>query len=154
MKKVFSLLVAFALIFSFAGCTDTEAKFYEANAVAEALNANLEFGEELEKSIPDIAYSIYGIDSALCTDAAFYSGSGATADEIAVFNCVDENAVNTVNEAVNARLDYLLEGYSSYGPQEVPKIESAAVLTKGNTVIFCICNNPESAESVADSAAE
>lgn len=154
MKKIFSLLIAFVLLFSFTGCTDNETKFYEANAVADALNANLEFGEELEKSSADIACSIYGIDSALCTDAAFYSGSGATADEIAVFNCIDENAVNTVAEAVNARLDYLREGYSSYGPQEVPKIESAVVLTKGNTVILCICNNPKNAESVADSAAE
>ncbi len=154
MKKIFSFLIAFALIFSFAGCADNKAKFYEANAVADALNANLEFGEELEKSTADIAYSIYGIDSALCTDAAFYSGSGATADEIAVFNCVDENAVNSVADAVEARLDYLHEGYSSYGPQEVPKIESAAVITEGNTVILCICNNAENVKDVADSVAE
>ncbi len=154
MKKIFSVLIAFALLFSFAGCTDNEAKIYEANAVADSLNANLEFGEELEKSTADIAYTIYGIDPELCTDAAFYSGSGATADEIAVFNCVDEAASKTVYDAIKARIDYLHEGYSSYGPQEIPKIESAALLTEGNTIIFCICNNPENAGTVADSAAE
>ena len=78
----------------------------------------------------------------------------ANKDEIAVFDCVDETACATVFEAVNERIEYLREGYSGYGPEEVPKIDSAALITLGNTVILCICENPEKAESIAVSAAK
>ena len=77
-----------------------------------------------------------------------------TVDEIAVFNCVDSSALEKVTDAVNSRIEYLRDGYSSYGPQEVPKINSAAVITHDNTVILCICENPENAESIVKTATE
>lgn len=150
MKKISAFIAALALVFCFGGCTK-EAINYNANSAADALNASLTFGETLEKSTSDAAYSIYGIDPALCSDAAIYVGSGATADEIAVFNCIDENAVNTVLEAVNARIEYLIEGYSSYGPDQVPKIEAASVITSAETVIMCICDNPEAINGILGS---
>lgn len=155
MKRVLAFLISAIMIFAFAGCSNNKKdKFYPAEAVADALNENLRFGEALEKSSAEIAYNIYGIDSSLCTNATVYIGSGATADEIAVFNCTDEAAAETVYETAQARLQYLLEGYSSYGPEEVPKIENAALLREGNTVILCISENSDIAQSVADSVAE
>lgn len=148
MKKITIFLAALAMLFAFAGCIKEEVKNYEADAVADALNTGLTFGETLEKSTADAAYSIYGIDPALCTNAAVYVGSGATADEIAVFNCTDAAAAETVLKAVNTRIDYLREGYSDYGPDQVPKIDSAAVITLGNTVVMCICDTPEKVESI------
>lgn len=154
MKKTVTVFIAIVMALAFFGCTKNETKIYDADKVAEALNDKLEFGEILEKSTADAAYSVYGIDPALCSKAALYIGSGATADEVAVFNCVDEAAFEAVYDAVEERLHYLHEGYSSYGPEEVPKIESVAIMTKGNTIILCICENPDKAEKVADSAAE
>lgn len=142
MKKIAVIFLAAISMLSFFGCE--KAKIFDANILADTLNSNLEFGEALEKTDSEIAYSIYGIDPALCNDAAVYLGSGATADEIAVFSCVDNAAVKKVVEAANNRLDYLHEGYSSYGPDEVPKIEGAKVITEGLTVIVCICENPDS----------
>ncbi len=142
MKKAVVILLTVIMTVSLFGCENT--KIFDVNTLADTLNSNLEFGEALEKSESEIAYSIYGIDSSLCTDAALYLGSGATADEIAVFNCIDNNSVKKVVEAANNRLDYLREGYSSYGPSEVPKIESAKIITEGLTVIVCICKNPDS----------
>ena len=141
MKNIIAvILTAFLMLFLF-GCGN--AKIYDVNELADSLNSNLEFGEILEKTDAEIAYSIYGVEPELCTDAALYIGSGATADEIAVFNCTDSTSVEKVTEAINNRLDYLIEGYSSYGPAEVPKIEAAKVINEGNTIIVCICENPE-----------
>lgn len=153
MKKTVAAFIAVIIMLAFFGC-GKEAKIYDADAVADALNAELEFGETLEKSTADAAYSVYGIDPALCSKAAMYIGSGATADEVAVFNCVDEAAFEVVYDAVEERLHYLHEGYSSYGPEEVPKIESVSIITEGNTIILCICENPDAAQAIADSAAE
>ncbi|MBQ8015133.1 MAG: DUF4358 domain-containing protein [Clostridia bacterium] len=151
MKKLTAALFAVIIAFTFFGCSK---KIYDADIVADALNSGLKFGESLEKSTPEAAFSVYGIEPDLCQKAAIYLGSGATADEIAVFDCVDETACATVFEAVNERIEYLREGYSGYGPEEVPKIDSAALITLGNTVILCICENPEKAESIAVSAAK
>lgn len=148
MKKTTAFVVVLAMLFAFGGCVNKEKKSYDADKAADALNAGLSFGETLEKSTADAAYSIYGIDPAICTNAAMYVGSGATADEIAVFNCTDTLAAETVLEAVNSRVEYLKESYSGYGPDQVPKIDSAAIITSGNTVIMCICDNPENVEGI------
>ncbi|MBQ7838339.1 MAG: DUF4358 domain-containing protein [Clostridia bacterium] len=153
MKKIWAAVLAALIMLTLFGCTK-EAKTYDANKLADALNAGLKFGETLEKSEAEVAYSIYAVDESLCTDAALYLGSGATADEVAVFNCVDETAAEKVKNAVDDRLDYLLDGYSSYGPAEVPKIESAAVITEGVSVILCICENPDAVSGIMDAAAE
>lgn len=148
MKKISAIIAAIAILFSFGGCVNEKAGSFDANAAADALNSGLSFGEALEKSTADAAYSIYGIEPSLCTNAAIYVGSGATADEVAVFNCVDADAAKTVLESVKSRVEYLKEGYSSYGPDQVPKIESAAIVTIDNNVILCICDNPENVNSI------
>lgn len=149
MKRISAIIIAFAIILCVGGCVN-EAANYDANITADTLNSGLTFGEALEKSTADAAYSIYGIDPSLCKDAAIYVGSGATADEIAVFNCVDAESAKTVLEAVNSRIEYLKEGYSSYGPDQVPKIESATVITSAETVILCICENPETVNGILE----
>ena len=116
---------------------------FDVNTVADALNSNLSFGESLEKSTPEVLFSIYGVDASLCTNAAFYSNSGAVADEVAVFECTDSSASNEITEAINNRIEYLRDGYSSYGPDQVPKIDKATVISDGNIIVFCICNNSE-----------
>lgn len=151
MRKIWAVIIAAVMALAFFGCTKDGGN-YDADIIADALNSELQFGEELEKSTQEAAYSIYGVDSSLCTKAAFYAGSSATADEIAVFNCVDDSARQTVADAVQARIDYLREGYGSYGPDQVPKIDSASVITKGNTVIICICENSDAVQGVIDSA--
>ena len=151
MKKLSAFLIAIAIIFSFGACTKNEKKVYKADPTADALIAGLSFGDTLEKSTADAAYSLYSIDPTLCVNAAIYVGSGATADEVAVFNCTDPLAAEYVLESVNARIDYLREGYSDYGPDQVPKIDSAAVITSGSTVILCVCENPEDVNDVLES---
>ena len=150
MKKTTAFIVAIIMFLAFGGCIKEEKNNIAADAdsIAEALYNGLTFGEDLEKSTAEAAYSIYGIDSSLCTSAAIYVGSGATADEIAVFNCTDSEAAKTVLQAVNARIDYLKEGYSDYGPDQVPKIEAASVVSLGNTVVMCICDTPENVETI------
>ncbi len=150
MKKYLVLILSFILMIIFIGCDKDGGKIsYDANTVADALNSSLEFGESLEKSTADALYSVYGIDPALCKDAAFYANSGAVADEIAVFDCVESNvSVGEVLKAINSRIEYLRDGYSSYGPDQVPKIDNAVIISEGDIVIMCICENPENVTEI------
>lgn len=153
MKKITAIIIGLALVFSFAACSknDDTTKIYDTVSVAEALNSGMTFSFPLDKNEhQESICTIYGIDPALCTNAVMYSSGGVSADELTVFECVDSAAVETVLQALNVRIDYLIDGYSSYGPDQVPKIESAAVRTSGNTVIFCICENPENIDNVLE----
>ncbi len=155
MKKVFAVLLTAVICLCLFGCDNGKTSAnYDANIIADTYNSHLSFSEQLEKSTADALYSIYGIDASLCTDAAFYTNSGAVADEIAVFNCVDDTALEEVNNAITAHVEYLVEGYSSYGPDQVPKIKKYSVITKGNTVAFCICENPDSAAEIFETATQ
>lgn len=151
MKKLTAIIVVFATVLCLSSCINNEAINYNAGIAADTLNSSLSFGETLEKSTAAAAYTIYGIDSSLCTDAAIYVGSGATADEVAVFNCKDTQSAETVLDAVNLRLEYLKAGYGSYGPDQVPKIENAVVISTAETIIVCICENPEAVNGILES---
>ncbi len=154
IKKIIALLISFAMIFAFAACSSNNedaTKNYDAIATAGALNAGMSFGAPLDKNDnPESICIIYNIDPSLCTNAAMYSSGGVSADELAVFNCVDAAAVETVLQALDSRIAYLADGYSTYGPDQIPKIESAVIKTSGNTVIFCICENPENIDAVLE----
>ena len=153
MKRLIAVILIATCILCAYGCSQGP-KSYNTEALAAALATELEFGETLEQSTADFACSVYGIDASLCKEIAIYSGSGATADEVAVFNCVDESAAEEVSLAASLRLDYLKDGYSSYGPQEVPKIEAATLFVDGTTVVVCICNNSDKVAGIIESNAE
>ncbi len=151
MKKITAVLLVALMAVCFAACGSNENKSktnYTPQQAAEKLVGALEFGEELEQTDNEITLEKYGIDASLVADAARFAGSGATADEVAVFECVDEEAVKAVSAAIDERVAYLKDGYASYGPGEVPKIENAVVIYDGLMVCFCISNNSENAESI------
>lgn len=150
MKRFTAVIVIAALFTGLCACRGNSdiKNLPDAETVADALNAGLVFGEELEKSSPEVAVSYYGLDPSLCNKIAFYAGSGATADEIAVFDCADAGAVEKVKKAVEARRKYLRDGYADYGPAEVPKIDAAVFAVRGKLAVFCVCENPERVNDV------
>lgn len=152
MRKVLCAVLAVLMLAGLCSCDSGKPapKEYDPQKTADALVNGLEFGDELGQSDNDYTFEKYGIDASLVSGAARYAGSGATADEVAVFSCVDEAAVETVNEAISERISYLHDGYSDYGPSEVPRIDSAKIITEGLTVIFVICSNPEAVEQILD----
>ena len=160
MKKYISVFLILSLSLLLFGCgatpqspgtSEPAAPGVTADEITKALMEALEFNDAMEENDNDEkTCSVYGIDSAAVTDVSRYVGSGATAEEVAVFVCAGADSVSTVKTAVNERIKYLHNGYSDYGPEQVPEIDSAVVLDYGNTVIFCICKNPDSVKPVLD----
>ncbi len=164
MKKIFSFLLIFSLVFVLFGCgtssntatenstSDSKENSASVDEIATALLAKVQFNDEIEENENDEkTCDTYGFDSSLVTDIARYVGSGATAEELAIFECVDSSAIETVKTAIDERIRYLHDGYSDYGPDQVPEIDSAVVLTHGNIVVFCICKNPDVVEDILNS---
>ena len=76
--------------------------------------------------------------------------SGAVAEEIAVLPCADGENAQTARSECSSRLDNLVKLFTEYKPDEVPKLEKAMILQKGNTVVFCAAADEKKARAVLD----
>lgn len=79
--------------------------------------------------------------------AAGYVSTGATAEELFVIE-VQEGKTDAVQQAIDAHMDYMIKGYSDYGPQEVPKLKNAVREVHGNYIFLCVCNDPAQAKTL------
>lgn len=146
MKRLFCGLIAVMLMFVLVSCGSQTTQI-DKNALASHILQNVSFAEHLEEIDSEYAVSSFDLDPESCSAVCFNS-SAAVADTLTIFEANDESYVSAINEAVNAKIDYLKEGYSDYGPAEVPKIENAVVITEGRFVVFCICPDSGAAEKV------
>lgn len=147
MKKIIAFILAAAMALLLCAC-DGGKVLPDAPTLAGAIAQELDFSDELGDSGAQTAFSFYGVDAEMCKSAAIYKGSSASVDEVAVFECVDADAAKEVAACAEERQQYLHDGYSNYGPEQVPKIDSGIIKTVGNTVIFCISDSPERLDKV------
>ncbi|MBR0112510.1 MAG: DUF4358 domain-containing protein [Clostridia bacterium] len=163
MKKIITLLIILSLslvLFACAGNENTPeetsstaaAQQLSAEEAAAKMAEELPFEGDLELSeFPFNTLEKYDVDTSGISDIAWYVGSGAAADELAVIKCDDDATLQAVKEALASRIDYLKDGYSDYGPDQVPKIEKALVAEYDGTVVYCICSDSDAAQTLADS---
>ncbi len=149
MKKTTAVLLAVLTAFLFCSCGNNQPKDIDIIALGGYVKNNVAFSEEIEEVDSSVALTNFGLDETEF-EAVEYATSSAVAEVFAAFkgNSAEDTAV--ITEAVQNRIDYLRESYSSYGPQEVPKIESAVVITQGNCVIFCISADNSQAKALIE----
>ena len=121
----------------------------EAPAPADAiksLQSELTFTDQMTDLDSEGACRFYDLDATLVADSAAYVGSGATAESLAAFTAKDSDSADQLVEALGAFVDGWIEGYSSYKPEEVPKLESAVIDRQGETVVFCVTDDNAAAK--------
>ncbi|MCH5347676.1 MAG: DUF4358 domain-containing protein [Oscillospiraceae bacterium] len=137
---------------SAASVSDTEAAKAETSAadITAAITAEIEISSAIEKTAENIG-AFYDIDTASVTDmSVFICGSGAYPDELAVFRFDSADSAKAGAEAVRKRLDSQLALYRDYTPDEVYKLEGAAVIEKDNWVIFAACSDNDRAKEIVE----
>ena len=82
---------------------------------------------------------------------ALYVGTGATAEEISVWQGKDANAAKNIQNAVNTRIENQKKSFVDYNPEEMPKLENPVVVAKGNYVVLCLSSDNDNAKQVIDS---
>lgn len=116
--------------------------------VTAAVMAEIEIASAVEKTA-DTVGAFYDIDAAAVTDmSVFVCGSGAYPDELAVFKFADGEAAQSGADAVKKRLESQTALYTDYTPDEVYKLENAAVIEKDNWVILVICSDNDRAAEI------
>ena len=151
MKKVPSLLLLAAMLLTLlAGCGQSASLQFEPAALAEELAGTDAFSDLLSPIDAKIAASLYGVDASTIASCSVYCSTGATAEEIAVFKCTDENAAKALSDAAQRRLDSQAAAYAAYAPQAVPAIENAIVRQQGAYTVCVVANDNAAAEAVLD----
>ncbi|NLL38739.1 MAG: DUF4358 domain-containing protein [Clostridiales bacterium] len=146
MKRILIFCAVLALILS--GCGKDTGKSIDFQSFCADLLTGGAFTEELIPVDTELGCAHYGIDQADCKQAMFYLSSGATAEELALFEARDAEALGRIKDAVNNRLRLQTDSFESYLPSEVPKLEKAIVFTRGNYVILIVADDYDSASNV------
>lgn len=136
MCLVFVVLIA--AILSLYGCSSKVDSVPDADTLALRLLEEERFTEKLEPIKTEVALPLYGLSKADISNSAVYMGTGATAEEAAAFEAVDQGAAQRVRKAVEAYIAAKRDSFARYIPKEVPKIEHAVIAQRGNVIAVCV----------------
>lgn len=131
MKKVISLILAFALILSLAACGGKQ---------EEAVSLDLDaLFESYSQYLPDMFYpdeatmlNFLGINVEDCTRyKVAICAEGMRSDEVWLIEAKDEAALETLRQLAQTRIESKLEETVSYAPDQYVVVEKAQILTNG-----------------------
>lgn len=143
MKRTAALLGAvMMLLLSACG---TQQITLDIQATADGLAQSDLFDGDIFAIDSDIAETMYP-DLPEGTSAAVYASSGASADEVAVFEAKDEEGAKTVLEQVQQRFSDRRESYADYMPDEAEKLKDAVARQSGVYVIAVVCSDADGAK--------
>ena len=150
MSKNYCIIFALILsLFAFVGCKSNDTKEVTLNIsdLATDLNEDIEYVDDLTKIDDSVVQTIYPIDYAVASEV--YVSSGATAEEIAVFELENEEDADKALKVCEERIDTQKEAYETYVPEEMEKLDNAVVKKIGKYVIVCVANDNTSEDIIS-----
>ena len=96
--------------------------------------------------------TIYFFENGQVSESKAFMSSGATADEICVVKCVDENAAKAVTELFQTRVNNQSKLYESYNADEVGKLGDAIIKSSGSYAVLVVCDDYDEAGDVLKEA--
>ncbi|HHX73774.1 MAG TPA: DUF4358 domain-containing protein [Firmicutes bacterium] len=117
-------------------------------ACAESLREEVPFSDDLEVLSDKMVDVLYRLEEGDVVRQKVYVSSGATAEEIAVFEAAGPEAAGRVKAAVDARLAEQQAAFADYLPAEVPKLADPYLQVAGRYVILCVSGHNDVARQV------
>lgn len=109
-----------------------------ADECADRLRETIAFQDTLTALDAQMIAAIYRVSAEDVRQQQVYASTGATAEEIAVFEAIDAGAAQRIEKAVRQRVADQKSSFEDYLPAELPKLEDPFILVKGNYVILCL----------------
>ena len=130
-----------------------EAEFaVDVEALGEQLYQELEFRDRLEEIEPSVVYALLGIDKNNVVAQKNYFSSGATAEEIIVFQSAGKDEHRALLQALESRIEAQKEVYASYAPEEVSFLKAAVLEEKGSYLVYCVAADGDAAKKLISGA--
>lgn len=95
----------------------------------------------------DSSYSqmLMNISADEYTTAIIYTGSGATAERLAVFEAADSSFAQALKDKCTTHVTEQAEAYAGYLPEEVDKLNHAIIKVYDKYVILCVAQDYDKA---------
>ena len=148
MKKIFTLIFTFLFAAGIAGCGKNDTISIDIDALSKELMEKVKFDDELVLSDSETAARLYGIESAV--KSKLYIGSGATAEEIAVFEFGSVSDAEEGLKAAEARISEQKKSYESYAPDEIKRLDNSVVKCAAKYVAVCVTNDKAAEKIISE----
>ncbi len=149
MKKIASIVSGFAvcvaMIFVLVGCGEKQ-QSVNLDILSQELLDKVTFQDDLVLLDREVATHLYPM--AEDTKGRVLAGSGATAEEIALFETKEESEAKKMLEAAQKRVESQKAAFENYAPKEMEKLNKAIIFQKGNYVVVCITDDVDNAQKV------
>ncbi len=153
-KRMTAALAVLMCLFALAACGSQQQDVYETSDVQAMVDAGA-FSVALEEVDGDTAFQLCGLSSAGLnredmTDCAVLCDMGLTCEIGAVFVFSTEEQAAS---AVTALEDYIqgqITENENYRPEEIPKLESALLDQRGNTVLMAVASDTQAAQGAVE----
>lgn len=148
IRKITVFLFIIAVCGVFFGCSEKEfSESTDIELLANDLLENLQFEDELNLADDSVVEKLYGFEN--YEKAVVYISSGATAEEIAVFEFSDKNTAQEALEKVKNRVLEQKEDYKTYIPKEAAKLDNAVINQTGRYIVLCVSNDGNAFEIIS-----
>ena len=146
-KGIAAAVLAVLLVFA-SGCGRQTGVTLDVDETAAAIQSGIAFDDVLSEVSDSVVQALYpGTDEDVVQQKVLVS-TGATAEEIAVFETVDAEAAERVKAAVLRRIEEQKINFVDYVPAEMPKLEDPYLETAGSYVIFCVSPKADDVEQL------
>ena len=146
MKRILLPLLTLVLLLSAcAPALSSQTPGFAPGLVEQLLGCGA-FSEPIDPLEPDIVWGLYhlsaaGLNREEMTDAVACRSSGATCEELALLTFSDEKAAQTAVPVLEEYISDQITANRDYRPGEVPKLEQAHLVCRGNTVLLLVAND-------------
>ena len=146
MKKAGMLCLMVMLLLS--ACGEEKEVSLDVQQLATQLASQLEYDDRLTMLSEEMSGHLYAYTDEYVTESKVYVSTGATTEEIAVFQCVNAENAEKMEDKALERVEALKVSVRNYQPKELRRLEKALVQRYGRYVIVSISNEPEQAEEI------
>lgn len=145
--KIGALILAAMLLL--VGCQ----KSMDITKASETILATLDFDDEMILASEKVVSNLYTLPESGVEDYVVYvSGSGATANEFAIFKVKNNDAATAVKKALATRAESLVTSFENYVPDELERIKNKLILQKGDYVLFAITTANDDVQDIFNNA--
>lgn len=141
------LTLTLAAILLLAGCGGPKTTDIVPAEAARSILDSVAFKDTLVEAVGDVAEEYYDLDGNVSDFAIYISGSGATAEEVAVIKTAD---LKTAGAAVQKRVEDLRFRFENYVPDEMAKLNDPVIVSKADIVILILADDLTAAQNAAD----
>ena len=147
MKKFLALVLIMAAAAALAACGGNGGSQMDAQALANELMDKVGFVDELNLISHEMVSKLYGIANA--QEAYVYMGSGATAEEVAVFKFADEQSAKDGLAKAQQRIASQKDSFANYIPEEVARLDNAVIKQSGEYLAVCVSEGSAASDIIS-----